>query len=496
MKHNVFQVSIYYEDKVERYSFKEDEEIIIGRDDNCDIVVKAKGVSRKHCKIKYDNEQIYLEDLNSTNGTFIGDEKIQKSYIGLSQPVRIGCVLFVIEELLSSDKAGIERKSERQKIYSPEFTTTTKVDIMQEELSIEVYKKLAEEFNKKQLELLELNFQLKNNIAQLHKTQAMLIQQEKMASLGILVAGIAHEFNNPISAILSSVQNMEQLLNELLLAEAEIRNLELNEKQVKIYLKLKETILNTKKDYILSSENVEEKEKKYKEIIKVQKMEPIEEVQVLLNSYIDLEDLIELLKVFNCKPDEKVIGGLECLNILILKINIIKRAAERVIKLVEALKGYSHLDRSHWSPVNIIKGLEETLIILQNKLKYGIKVEKEFGEISNVMGNAGELNQVWTNLLVNSIDAIGEQGMIRMRANQEGERIIIEIEDNGCGIPKLNLPRVFDPFFTTKEPGKGTGLGLYICKEIVEKHKGKIRITSEPGKTIVRIELPAIKKGI
>ncbi len=496
MKHNVFQVSIYYEDKVERYSFKEDEEIIIGRDDSCDIVVKAKGVSRKHCKIKYDNEQIYLEDLNSTNGTFIGDEKIQKSYIGLSQPVRIGCVLFVVEELITFDKAGEVRKSAELRIYSPEFTTTTKVDIKQEELSIEVYKKLAEEFNKKQLELLELNFQLKNNINQLHKTQAILIHQEKMASLGTLVAGIAHEFNNPISAILNSVQNMEQLLKELLLAEAEIRNLDLKEKQVKIYLKLKETILNTKRDYILISKDIEEKEKKYKEIINNQKMEFIEEIQGLLNSSIDLEELVEFQKIFNGRPDEKVIKGLECLNILILKINIIKRSAERVINLVEALKGYSHLDKSHWKPVNIIKGLEETLIILQNKLKYGIKVEKEFGEISSVMGNAGELNQVWTNLIINSIDALGEQGVIKIRTNQEGERIIIEIEDNGCGIPKLNLSKVFDPFFTTKEPGKGTGLGLYICKKIVEKHKGKISIASEPGKTTVRIELPAIKEGI
>ena len=138
------------------------------------------------------------------------------------------------------------------------------------------------------------------------------------------------------------------------------------------------------------------------------------------------------------------------------------------------------------------EGLDNTLLVLSHKLKYGIGVRREYATgLPDVQADGSELNQVWTNIIDNAADVLGEQGEITIRTRQEGEWVVIAIEDDGPGIPAEIQPRIFEPFFTTKPPGQGTGLGLDISYNIiVHKHKGNIRVVSEPGKTCFEVWLP------
>ncbi len=142
--------------------------------------------------------------------------------------------------------------------------------------------------------------------------------------------------------------------------------------------------------------------------------------------------------------------------------------------------------------MDLHEGLDNTLLVLSHKLKSGISVRQDYAlHLPNIQANDSELNQVWTNLIDNAADALEEQGEITIRTRHEGERVVIEIEDDGPGIPAEIQPRIFDPFFTTKPPGQGTGLGLDISYNIVvNKHRGDIKVFSEPGKTCFQVWLP------
>jgi signal transduction histidine kinase len=152
----------------------------------------------------------------------------------------------------------------------------------------------------------------------------------------------------------------------------------------------------------------------------------------------------------------------------------------------------SYLDQAPVQTVNIEEGLDNTLLILRNKLKTGISVRKEFSnDLPEINAYGSELNQVWTNIIDNAIDALDGSGEIIIRTGIDQDDVIVEIEDNGSGIPSEVLPKIFDPFFTTKLPGKGSGLGLDISYNIiVYKHKGDIKVDSKPGKTCFQIRLP------
>jgi signal transduction histidine kinase len=142
--------------------------------------------------------------------------------------------------------------------------------------------------------------------------------------------------------------------------------------------------------------------------------------------------------------------------------------------------------------VDVHEGLDSTLVILRSKLKSGISVSREYAPgLLRIQAYGSELNQVWTNIIDNAIDALEGQGEITIRSRQDGDWVVVEIEDNGPGIPPEIQPRLFDPFFTTKPPGKGTGLGLQISYNIiVNKHRGDIKVFSQPGKTCFQVWLP------
>jgi signal transduction histidine kinase len=173
----------------------------------------------------------------------------------------------------------------------------------------------------------------------------------------------------------------------------------------------------------------------------------------------------------------------------------ISEGASRIADIVKALRTYSFLDEAPINSVDIHEGLENTLLILGHKLKDAIQIRREYAkDVPRIEAYGSELNQVWTNIIDNAADALRGRGRITLRTRREAEWVVVEIEDDGPGIPSEIRERVFDAFFTTKPPGRGTGLGLSISYGIVvNRHRGDITVASEPGRTLFRVRLPILQ---
>jgi len=169
-----------------------------------------------------------------------------------------------------------------------------------------------------------------------------------------------------------------------------------------------------------------------------------------------------------------------------------REATERLSQIVTAMKSYTYLDQAPLLEVDLHEGLESTLTILQHKLKQGVTVKREYSQnLPRIEAYASELNQVWTNIIDNAVDAMDGKGEIILRTYSEDQRVIVEIIDNGPGILEYIRSRIFEPFFTTKPPGKGTGLGLHISHDIVaNRHHGQLKVESKPGETRFKVILP------
>lgn len=251
---------------------------------------------------------------------------------------------------------------------------------------------------------------LKELNAKLVNAQNQLLQSEKMASIGQLAAGVAHEINNPIGFVNSNLGTLQRYVDDLL-------------RLVDAYDSGKE---------------------------EAQKVEQEIDLDYLR------EDIASLVK-----ESRDGVG--------------------RVKRIVQDLKDFSHVDEAEWQWSDVNKGLESTLNVVWNEVKYKAEVVKEFGDLPEIYCLPHQLNQVFMNLLINAAQAIEERGVITLRTSRVGDGVRIEIADTGKGIPPELIPRIFEPFFTTKPVGKGTGLGLSLAYGIVEKHKGHIEVASEPG---------------
>jgi PAS domain S-box-containing protein len=290
-------------------------------------------------------------------------------------------------------------------------------------------RKETEELKKAREELSKKNAELEAAYSELKETQAQILQQEKMATIGQLAAGIAHEINNPvgfISSNLSSLSKYVDKISEFMTEQASIAGLCSDKEMKRIF---------------------EEKKKALK----------IDFIQE------DIKDLIR----------ESLDG------------------AERVKKIVQDLKTFSRNDQLEYREANINECMESTISIVWNELKYKATVTKEYGDIPLVRCFPQQINQVFMNLLVNAIHAIETSGKIHVKTWDENGWINASISDTGQGIPPEILKKIFEPFFTTKEVGKGTGLGLSITYDIVRKHGGDISVVSDSGKgTTFTVRLP------
>ena len=217
-----------------------------------------------------------------------------------------------------------------------------------------------------------------------------------------------------------------------------------------------------------------------------------EAAPALVNLGYDCDTLGSLVANFTHAQFSPVIKWLNDTHTIYSLLEEIGQGAGRISELVKALKDYTYLDRAPVQTLDIHEGLDSTLIILRSKLRRGITVHREYdAELPQIQALGSELNQVWTNILDNAIGAVNGGGEITLRTRHDDEWVIVEIEDNGSGIPEEVMPHLFEPFFTTKSPGQGSGLGLNISHNIVvQKHQGRIDVHSRPGRTRFEIRLP------
>ena len=343
-------------------------------------------------------------------------------------------------------------------------------------------------------ELKRKNDALEETLNRLNEMHNQLIMQEKMASLGKLSAGMAHELNNPASAAqrgaaqlqttFSQLQGIQLRLGESKLDEAQL------EKLVELYKVARE---RAEKPADMRAIVRSDRENALEEWLRQQGIDTSGElVPSLVSLGSEESDLEALTDLFPGEQFSMVIDWLSCMYAIYSLLSEISLGSGRIAEIVKALKTYTYMDQAPVQSVDVREGLENTLIILHSKLKRGVTVVREYEEdLPVIEAFASELNQVWTNLIDNAIDAMGGEGTLVVRAKRDDPWVVVQIEDSGSGIPEDIQSKIFDPFFTTKGQGEGTGLGLNISRNlIVQKHFGEISVESEPGSTCFTVRLP------
>jgi signal transduction histidine kinase len=316
-------------------------------------------------------------------------------------------------------------------------------------------------------------------------------QRDRLASLGKLSAGLAHELNNPASAAKRATSQLREVLSKIRDASHELGSRDLTAAQ-------RAEIEKVETAFVQSDEAPPDP-------LAISDLE--EQIDSLLRSHgqNDLWQLAADLARKNVKPEAleslfaildagtaraalvRIAASVEVATLL----NEIESGTSRISDLVRAIKEYTYMDQTPLQNVDIVKSLETTLTILNHKLKHGVTVERDYQKIPLLVNSFGsELNQVWTNIIDNAIDAMHGEGKLKVRVYREDDCVVVEITDNGPGIPDDVRAHIYEPFFTTKGVGEGTGLGLDTVQRIVKKHRGNIQLESAPGQTRFQVWLP------
>jgi signal transduction histidine kinase len=325
----------------------------------------------------------------------------------------------------------------------------------------------------------------------IRETTRMEAQRDRLASLGKLSAGLAHELNNPASAAKRAAGQLREVLTKIRDASHELGRRDLTPAQKSEIEKLEASFIQ------------------HNEV----PLDPLErsdlegQIDSLLRSHgqNDLWQLAADLARKNVRPKTleslfstldadtaraalvRIAASVETTTLL----NEIENSTSRISDLVRAIKEYTYMDQTPLQNVDIAKSLETTLTILNHKLKHGVAVERDYQRVPLLVNSFGsELNQVWTNIIDNAIDAMGGKGELRVRTYRDDNHVVVEIADNGPGISADIQSHIFEPFFTTKGVGEGTGLGLDTALRIVKKHRGNIQVSSKPGDTRFQVWLP------
>ena len=324
--------------------------------------------------------------------------------------------------------------------------------------------------------------------------EMMLRQSEKLITLGKLCAGMAHELNNPAAAAQRGAAQLQITFSKLQQTYLRLCRFNLTETQLSMLADLDQMAqARARKPVYLDALTRGDTERALEDWMDEQKVENAWEIAPTLVSLGYQQ--AELERLLTGLSSEQFVAAIEWLNASATIYSLaeeISQGAGHISEIVKALKTYTYMDQAPIQTVNIHESLDNTLIILRSKLASGVSVKRDFAaDLPNIEAHGSELNQVWTNIIDNAIDAMHGQGEIVLRTRYAYPWVTVEIEDDGPGIPESVLPHVFDPFFTTKAPGKGTGLGLNISHSIiVQKHHGRVSVRSQPGKTCFEVRLP------
>ena len=326
-------------------------------------------------------------------------------------------------------------------------------------------------------------------------------QNEKLATLGKMSAGMAHELNNPAAATQRGAAQLRETFTELQRTHLRLGELNLSAEQMETLLALDE-VARTRafQPADLDSLARSDREAAVEEWLDDHAIADAWEIApTLVNLGYDDAQLTQLAESFAGDQFTAVIDWLDSSYTIYSLLEEVGSGAARISELVKALKSYAYLDQAPLQTVNVHDGLNDTLLIMRGKLKNNIDVSREYDpDLPHIEAYGSELNQVWTNLIDNAIDALEETPTphLTLRTSFDDRWVVVEVEDNGPGIPSNVIAHIFDPFFTTKEVGKGSGMGLNISHNIVvQKHHGRFDVTSEPGRTLFQVRLPREAPG-
>jgi signal transduction histidine kinase len=316
-------------------------------------------------------------------------------------------------------------------------------------------------------------------------------QRDRLVALGKLSAGLAHELNNPAAAAKRASAQLRDTLHRIKEASHELGRRELTATQ-KAEIEKLETSFTRQDGPPPDALTISDLEDQIDSLLRSHGQNDLWQLSAELAQRgikpAALESLFANLDAGSARAAlVRIAASVEIASLL----NEIESSTSRISDLVKAIKEYTYMDQSPVQNVDVVKSLETTLTILNHKLKRGVTVERDYQPVPLLVNSFGsELNQVWTNLIDNAIDAMSGQGALRIRTYRDDRCVVVEIADNGPGISPEVEAHIFEPFFTTKGVGEGTGLGLDTVQRIVRKHKGNIQVNSKPGDTRFSVWLP------
>jgi signal transduction histidine kinase len=316
-------------------------------------------------------------------------------------------------------------------------------------------------------------------------------QRDRLASLGKLSAGLAHELNNPASAAKRATSQLRDILKRIKDASHELGRRELSPAQ-KLEIEKMEASLTQVDGPPPDALTVSDLEDRIDSLLRSHGQNDLWQLSAgLARRNVKPEVLEQLFSSLDASTARAALVRISASVEVADLLNEIENSTSRISDLVGAIKEYTYMDQAPVQNVDIAKSLETTLTILNHKLKRGVTVQRDYHRVPLLVNSFGsELNQVWTNIIDNAIDAMRGKGELRVRTYRENGCVVVEIGDTGPGISPEIKPHIFEPFFTTKGVGEGTGLGLDTVQRIVKKHRGDIQVSSKPGDTRFQVWLP------